>query len=260
MLDERKQDEARLHDKLRDESLKANGADYKYLTSNKKYYSVTGRSEAYFSMWLRQRCAGKRCLDYCCGNGKYTIFMAENGAESIGIDISGVSVENCRKYAEQEGVGGKASFYVMDAENMSFEESCFDVIICRGVLHHLDTGRAFKELSRVLKPDGEIICIEPLIYNPVFQLYRRMTPQLRTKWETEHILTLNDLEKAKKFFGKIEISFYHLFTLLAVLFRNSGIFGPILKFLEAADSVAMKLPFLQLMAWQMIFVLSKPKK
>jgi len=260
VVDPRKQDEAEFHDKLRNESLKYEDGKYRYLTSNRKYYSVVRRSRDFTREWLKKRCRGRKGLDYCCGNGKNNIFMAKNGAESMGIDISGISVENCKKHAFEEGVGDKASFLVMDAENMKFENDSFDVVICSGVLHHLDIEKAFRELSRVLKPEGEIICIEPLVYNPLFQLYRRITPQLRTKWETEHILTLNDLEKAKKYFGKINTSFYHLFTLLAVPFRNSRFFDPILRLLEAADSVAMKLPLVQLMAWQMVFILSKPLK
>ena len=69
-----------------------------------------------------------------------------------------------------------------------------------------------------------------------------------------------DLDIAKKHFEKIEVRFFHLFTLLAVPLRNSKFFNTILTLLEAADSVAMKLPLVQLMAWQMVFILSKPLK
>ena len=259
-VNSRKREEAAFHNELRSESLKEEQSRYKYLTSNKKYYSIVRKSHVFVDRWLRQRCCGKRALDYCCGNGENAIFMAKNGAESTGIDISDVSIENCKKNAIREGVSNSTSFLVMDAENMKFEDNHFDVVVCSGVLHHLDIGKAFRELARIVTPSGEIICIEPLRYNPLIQLYRRMTPHLRTQWEMEHILTMRDLEGAKKYFGKTESNFFHLFTLLAVPFRNSYVFNSLLGIFEGIDSALLRLPFLKLMAWQVVFILSRPKK
>jgi len=256
----RKQEEAAFHNRLRSEALREKPAQYRYLTSNRKYYSIVRKSRDFVNEWLKQRCPGSRALDYCCGNGDSTILMAKNGAESIGIDISDISIENCKRNTIREGLDKNVSFFVMDAENTKFGDDYFDMIICSGVLHHLDTKKAFKELARILKPNGEVICIEPLRYNPLIQLYRKLTLHLRTRWEAEHILTLGDLDIAKKHFEKIEVRFFHLFTLLAVPLRNSKFFNTILTLLEAADSVAMKLPLVQLMAWQMVFILSKPLK
>ena len=147
----------------------------------------------------------------------------------------------------------------MDAEKLEFEKNFFDIIVCSGVLHHLSLQRAYSELARVLKPDGEIICNEPLIHNPIFQLYRRMTPHLRTKWEMEHILSKNDIKLAKEYFGKVETKFFHLATLLAVPFRNFSIFNPLLTFFEWVDSILLRLPLIQWLSWQIVFILSKPK-
>ena len=257
-LEERKIEEKEFHNKLR--SLEEDSSDYEFYTSNKKFYSVARKSYFFVNEWLRQRCQNKRVLDYCCGNGGTSVFLAKNGAKTIGIDISDKSIGNAKKNAIREGVSENTSFFVMDAEKLKFDNNFFDIIVCNGVLHHLDIKRAYPELARVLKPEGEIICDEPLKYNPLIQLYRRKTPHLRTKWETEHILRKKDLDLSKHHFGKLEIRFFHLATLVAVPFRKSACFNFILSTLEAVDSVLLKTPLLKWMAWQVVFVLSQPKK
>jgi len=256
MLEARKQEEQKLHDLLRGKA-----KEKSYYTSNLKFYSVTGSKINFINNWLLSRVKGKKVLDYCCGNGGMALWLAENGADAYGIDISSISIQNAQDEANRKGLENKVHFFVMDAEAMEFNNDFFDIICCMGVLHHLDLNKAYPELARVLKPDGVIICNKPLKYNPVFQLYRRLTPHLRTKWEIEHILKKKDINLAKRWFGKVEIlGFFHLFTLLAVPLRNLSEFGRVLSFLEAIDSIILKLPFLKYLAWQVIFTLSQPKK
>jgi len=182
MSERRKEEEKKLHDLLRGKNKKND-----YYATNLKFYSVTRSSRNFIKNWLLSRVKGKKVLDYCCGNGGMAIWLAENGANVFGIDISQVSIKNAIDEAVKRGIEDKVKFFVMDAEAMEFENNFFDIICCIGVLHHLDINKAYSELSRVLKPDGTIICVEPLKYNPVFQIYRKMTPHLRTKWEIEHI-------------------------------------------------------------------------
>ncbi len=255
----RKQKEAEFHNKVRDEKLKDSKVDYKNLTSNKKFYRITRKSNEFVNNWLLERCPNKKVLDYCCGNGEKTIYLAKKGADAVGIDISATSIENAKKSAILEGVGDSAVFFVMDAETTQFPDGYFDFIACLGVLHHLDTKKAFRELARILKPEGQIICDEPLVYNPVFQLYRKITPRLRTQWEAEHILSKKDFHIAEDYFDKIEIRFFHLTTLAAVPFRNLPGFSFLLGILEKLDLIILRLPFLKWWAWQTIFILSYPR-
>ena len=124
---------------------------------------------------------------------------------------------------------------------------------------YLGLEHAFPDLARVLKPTGTLIAIEALGYNPIISLYRRLTPSLRTAWETDHILTNRELRLSQKFFDGLSVHYFYLFSILAVPFRKTAIFKPLLAFLGAIDSVILKIPGVQLMAWQMIFFLTKPK-
>ena len=233
---------------------------HQYYYSNAKYYLAARKTYRLQNNWLEKNCKGKKVLVLGCGDGAEAFFLAKIGAEVVGIDISDVSIEKANKSVKASGLSKKVGFLVMDAENLSFPDSSFDFVTASGMLHHTDFKETISEMARVLKPGGQAFCIEPLAYNPVFQLYRKLTPHLRTQWEAEHILSKKELKEASNYFGKIEKRFFHLFTLASVPFRNTLIFRPLLWILERIDGLVLKLPLIKWWAWQIVFILSKPKK
>lgn len=270
LMDDRKQEEITFHDRLRTSSFDQRWSpdlektiQNNPLWANMKYYSIERKSRKIVLDWLADNCRGKRILDYCCGNGDDSFIIARSDAkEIIGIDISKISIENCQERANKESLGKNTRFYVMDAEDLEFDEDYFDIITEYGSLHHLDLKKAYSELSRVLSPKGKCICTESLGYNPVIHYYRKKTPHLRTEFEVKHILKRKHIFMAYNYFTSLEIlGFFHLMTLLAVPFRNSpSIFNPLLKCMEVVDSILLKLPLLKWQAWQIVFVLSQPIK
>ena len=261
-METRKQKEKDYHNLKRDET-SGSSERTAYISSQKKWYSIVRKSAKCYEDWLRENCPNKRVLDYGCGNGNSLLKIAKMGAsEMFGIDISDVSIENAKRKAINEGYDEKAiTLLVMDAENMQFEDDYFDIAFVAGVLHHLEPERAYSELARVLRPDGQAICAEGLGHNPLIHYYRKRTPHLRTEWELKHILRKNDIEMADNYFDKIEIlGFFHLASIAAVPFRNLPVFNGILTMLEAVDSLLLNLPIIKWQAWQIVFVLSKPRK
>ena len=256
-IEERKVIEAEFHDKLRDPALRENPELYAKLTSNKKWYSVARKSRGFAKAYLGRHSRGARALDFACGDGLFTLQMAENGADAIGIDISPVSVSNATHEAERRGLSAK--FQVMDCENLEFPDKTFDLINVSGVLHHLDVERAYSEMARVLKPTGSVLCVEALRHNPIFHAYRKFTPHLRTEYEAQHILRRRDVLAARKYFGRIDWRFFHLASIGAVPFRNTPAFNSLLSAFEAIDSVLLSVSPIRWWAWQIAFVLSNPK-
>jgi len=252
----RKHEEARFHDQRELDRNRLTPEEFLRKYPNNAFYAIDREPKEFMYDWLAERCPGKRALDYCCGNGQIAVRLAQLGAEAHGIDISAEEIETARKNAVAAGVASRARFAVMDAEAMSFPDDYFDVIVCSGVLHHLDVDNAFPELARVLKPTGEIICAEALGYNPVIALYRRCTPRLRTAWEVDHILTMKEVRKGLKHFSRVDIRYFHLFTILAIPFRSSRMFDRLLAALQAIDRVVLKIPGIRLMAWQMYMIYS----
>lgn len=224
-----------------------------------KFYSVAQSSRESYRRFLIAECEGKKVLEYGCGPGSSVVFLAKNGAQVIGIDISEVAIEQAKTKAIEEGVINKTAFLLMDAEKMSFPEKSFDIVCGSGILHHLDIDKAFKELGRMLKSNGKGIFIEPLGINPAINLFRAMTPSLRT--QDEHPLLMKDIKLAKRYFKKVEIEFFHLFITLAVLFRNIRIFSRVVRVLDKVDALIFKLlPAMKPLAWMVVIRVSKPKK
>lgn len=258
-LDDRKHKEREFHDR-REHLRQHDPVAYQELTRSKKFYSVTRKSTAFWTEWLRSRAPGRQMLDYCCGTGNVSLRAASFGAKVTGIDISSNSIERCQDLAREGGLQEDTRFLVMDAENLAFEPATFDLVTCMGVLHHLDIRNAYREIAKVLKPDGEVICVEALGHNPIINLYRRMTPRARTAWETEHILKTPEIELARSYFGAVNVHHFHLATLAAVPFRRAAVFDRVLRALEAVDSMLLALPWIQRHAWQVVFTLAQPRK
>ena len=267
-MDARKELEKSFHDDLRTESSgqrwsprledKIRGDR---LWRNLKYYAIERQSRDLVIEWFRKNCPGKRILDYCCGNGEDSVIMASSDASCVvGIDISDISIENCRSRSAAMGARN-VCFKVMDAEALEFDDNSFDVVSEYGALHHLDLEKAYSEISRVLREGGQAICVEALGHNAMIHLYRKLTPCLRTKWEVDHILRRKDIERAKTYFGRVDIlGFFHMMTLLSVPFRRARTFSSLLSKLERLDSLVLKLPGIKWWAWQIVFALSEPRK
>ncbi len=232
------------------------------LWANMKYYAIERKSRDIVLEWFKTHCPGQKVLDYCCGNGDDAFFIAaQDAADVIGIDISEVSIQNCRDKVAKAGLSKNLSFIVMDGEALKFPDNSFDVVTEYGALHHLDLRKAYEEIARVLRPGGRFLCVEALGHNQIIHLYRLLTPHLRTTWEAEHIIKKKDIELGRQYFHRINIiGFYHLATLGAVPLRNTPIFEKVLDALEAVDSVLLKLPFFRWQAWHIVFQLADPKK
>ncbi|MCP4293193.1 MAG: methyltransferase domain-containing protein [bacterium] len=258
--EDRKQLEAEFHSNRETDRLSMSPEEFERKYSNKTFYSICRKTTDHLEEWMRINCPGKTALDYCCGLGASTRRLAKFGAMAYGIDIAEEEVKTATLDAEKAGLADQTNFQVMDAENMDFEDNTFDLIFCSGVLHHLDLDAAYPELARVLKPGGKILCLEALAHNPIIQLYRRLTPKLRTAWETDHILSTEQVQQGYQFFDSIKVNYFYLFSIGVIPFRNTFLFKPLLSFTEVLDSMVLKIPLVRKMAWQMIFELSEPKQ
>ena len=222
-----------------------------------KYYTVCEKSYTYYEKRLLSECENKRVLEYGCGAGSYAFSLAQHGAHVTGIDISEEAIEAAQQEASAQGLDIR--FRVMDAHKMEFEDDSFDIVCGTAILHHLDLEKALLELKRVLKKDGQALFHEPMGHNPAINLYRKLTPDLRV--EDEHPLTYKDVKNIKKHFKKADFNYFSLFSLCVIPFRRMRIFGFLLKIADFADKILFKIvPFLKLMAWQVIITVEQPEK
>src|SRR5713101_72381 len=98
--------------------------------------------------------AGARLLEVGCGMGTDLLQFARGGAKVTGVDLTPRSIEISRQHLAVYGEGG--DFAITDGESLPFADESFDVVYSWGVLHHTpDTGRAVREVHRVLRPGGQ---------------------------------------------------------------------------------------------------------
>lgn len=224
----------------------------------KRFYSIVADCRDFYEGYLLSDCRGKAVLEYGCGQGSSAFVLAENGARVVGIDISEVGISMAREQSEQKNLPGIA-FIAMDAEATTFEDNAYDIVCGTGILHHLRTVPALKELARIMRPEGEAVFVEPMGYNPAINLYRKMTPGLRTK--DEHPLVKRDFASMEEIFGETRFVFFNLFSLLSVPFRDREVFPSLVRLLTAFDKgLFARVPPLRWLAWQVMIILKEPRK
>jgi SAM-dependent methyltransferase len=261
-LAERKLRELEFHNLHRDGSREAatSPATHAARYGNRKFYTAVEASVSYVQSWIESHVPGKIFLDYACGNGAQVLAAARSGAAlSIGLDISDVSVENGRRAARGAGLSETCRFVQGDCESTGLPDGVIDTILCSGMLHHLDLHHAYPELRRILKPGGRILAVEALDYNPVIKLYRRLTPEMRTDWERDHILSLRDLKLARRYFRIGEVRFWHMLSVLGAYAPSERARRPLLQVLNRVDALLTRVPALRLWSWQFTFELIRPE-
>lgn len=254
-LGDRKRAEAEFHDSDR----AAHRDEQSTSSPNRRFYDAAKPVQSHLEEWMRRTVPNKSFLDYACGNGRSSVAAARAGAAAvIGIDISEVSVRNATENLRAAGFGHVGRFLQRDCEATGLPSDAFDAALCNGMLHHLDLSKAFPELHRVMAPGGRVLCIEALAYNPVIQWYRNRTPDLRTEWEKDHILSMREVRFAERWF-RVEHVRFHLMAapLAALLPRPIRSFG--IRVGHVVDAALTRLPLVQLWSWQFSFELVKPE-
>lgn len=244
---ERAEREAQFHDQSYDNGVRERAS---------KYYVVTRTSRTEFSKMLLKDARGKHVLEYGCGLGSYAFELAAAGARVTGIDISPFAISRAKLRAKESGLEENATFSVMDAEKTSFIDQSFDMVCGTGILHHLDLKACYHEIGRLLRPGGKAFFSEPMGHNPIINIYRALTPKMRTP--DEHPLMWADLQLARQYFTSVDTRFYHCLDLSLVPLRRVPFFAPLHSLVSAVDRGLMTIiPPLRRMAWQVTITLSK---
>jgi ubiquinone/menaquinone biosynthesis C-methylase UbiE len=212
---------------------------------------------------LKDDCPGKLILDWGCGNGVHAIPIAKAGAKKVvGIDLSCNLLAVARQLARDLEIDNKIEFLEADCERTGFKDNEFGVIFNGGTFSSVDIKIALPELARILKPDGVLIGVETFGHNPLANFNRALNVRSgkRTAWAAAHIFNNDGVELARRYFKKIEIEYFHLFSwvLFPLLKKNWG--KRILDLTEPFDAAILKLPFLKTYAFKVVFKFSNPIK
>jgi ubiquinone/menaquinone biosynthesis C-methylase UbiE len=93
---------------------------------------------------------GRDVLEIACGTGRFTVMLAERGADAVGLDISAAMLGQGREKAWAADVSGRLEFIRGDAGRLPFPDDHFDAVFAMRFFHLADTPASFlAEMKRV---------------------------------------------------------------------------------------------------------------
>lgn len=248
LQDERYRDEAEFFD--REAAELAEGRDTLRFSNELDYDQYFDHAHAYrVAKKFLGPVTDQKILDYACGSGWVSIYFARSGAQCYGFDISPVSIEVATQMAADNGLGDRCEFKVTTAESIDYPENTFDLLFGNAALHHTDLDLSPAEIARVLKPGAKACFIDDLRYHPVMWVYRKITRDKHTRFETP--MRLRDIEKFRPHFSRVEFEAHDFFNIFP---KKRGL----AKIAEAMDRVLLKvLPFTKYFCRHLIIKLVK---
>ena len=113
--------------------------------SRNRLFAVSGWS---------QRLEGERILEAGSGAGRFTEVLLQTGADVFSFDYSSAVEANRTNNGEMPNL----HLFQANIFDIPLPQGSFDKVICLGVLQHTpDPERAFKNLSKYVRPGGELV-------------------------------------------------------------------------------------------------------
>jgi SAM-dependent methyltransferase len=186
---------------------------------------------------------GRDVLEYGCGLGEISTLLAKSGAKVTTFDLSSKSVNTCRQRARLNHVDKQIKLAVAAGENLPYADESFEVIFGKAILHHLDVNIGWREISRVLKPGGMAVFVEPMGMNPFLNFVRDHVPYpAKNPRGADVPLNYDDIHKWGRGFRQFSYREIQLFSMLE---RGFGFRRKIRLFRQADDFLLKHVPFLR---------------
>jgi len=239
---------------------------------DESFESCTAPEGRQIKTWLGTL-SGKSLLDLGSGLGEGAVYFAKQGANVTAVDLSGEMLEVVKRLAAHHKVS--VTTHKSPADNISIPDNTFDVVYAGNLLHHVDIATTLKEVHRILKPGGMAVFTDPLVHNPLINVYRRIAQDVRT--EDEHPLHMKQVEMFRSIFSRVKYECYWFFTLWIFLrfllvegvnpnkerywkkiITEHARLEPIYTPLEKLDTIFLKLfPYFKRHCWNIVICCEK---
>jgi SAM-dependent methyltransferase len=102
-----------------------------------------------------------RALDLGCGEGGDTLWLAENGWDVVGVDISDTAIGRAAEEAARRGLTDRVRLVQMNLSE-SFPAGRFDLVSAQFLqsMVHLDRERIFASAARAVAPGGLLVVVD----------------------------------------------------------------------------------------------------
>jgi D-alanine-D-alanine ligase len=150
---------------------------------NDRWSRAESTSTSIANLFLENEIESGKILDLCCGNGRLTIWLAKQGYEVVGIDISPLYLEDAKRKSEEYGVSSRVYFELGDMRNIddvAGTERLFDGVInfstSIGYWDDKTDEMIFRKARRITRKGGVLIIgeldhIDHLTHNIKSNLY-----------------------------------------------------------------------------------------
>lgn len=111
------------------------------------------------------------------GAGRHVIYLAQQGFQIYGTDISVRGKQITEEWLEQEGLS--AELKISDMTEIPYPNNFFDACICRGVITHNTVSgikACISEMYRTIKPGGIVMCTFISRESSEYKLGREIEP------------------------------------------------------------------------------------
>lgn len=128
----------------------------------------------------------KTVLDLGCGDGTFSLSLADLGAKHVlGIDPATQAIQMAQEKALKNGYKNLL-FDVGNIYDLKFNDNQFDVVVLRGVLHHLpDPERA---IALAVKWGMEVVILEPNGMNIALKVIEKISAYHREHEEQSFLM------------------------------------------------------------------------
>ncbi|RZN61791.1 class I SAM-dependent methyltransferase [Methanonatronarchaeum sp. AMET6-2] len=94
----------------------------------------------------------QKILEIATGTGRFSLMLAQEGADVTACDISSPMLEIAQTKADKKGLSNTINFFKGDAEQLPFKDNTFDKVMAIRFMHLVDDPEKFlKEMTRVTK-------------------------------------------------------------------------------------------------------------
>lgn len=104
----------------------------------------------------------EQVLDVATGGGHTALAFAPLVREVVALDLTQPMLDAARDHLTSKGVTN-VTYCRAAAEDLPFDDACFDIVVCRIAAHHFADAAAYaREASRVLRPGGLFLLADHL--------------------------------------------------------------------------------------------------
>lgn len=159
--------------------------------------------------------AGRRILEVGAGGGSLAVWLAQQGATVVGIDVSDGILQVARERARVNGVSDRIALVhspieTFDPRSAGLDHGTYDAVIGNNVVHHFERERALDNLARLLAPGAVAVFCEPVLFVPEWMRSLRNSRAvtrrfpMHTHTPDERALTAQDFALMRRRFRHVE--------------------------------------------------------